>query len=106
MNIGCDFGFGWFTITNATVSQEHPEGTVVWQETGDFGDVLVVYIWVDNNNSTQQVEYLPGEGFALVTSTVVASESMIVEPQSNKPEFIATKQHSLNEDGSGSDAFP
>lgn len=81
--ICCAYGFGWVSITNGTASEEYADGTVVWSQPGIYTNQLTVFIWVDNDGMAHHVEYLPGEGYALATSsTTVSSERTVVVPLS------------------------
>lgn len=54
----CVNGLGWFTITNSTPSKGHTEGSVIWEEIGDFvGGTLEVIIPTDSDGFTQQVTH-------------------------------------------------
>lgn len=52
----CDYGFGWFTITNATPSLDHSDGTVIWYGRGDvLQSLLDVFIYVNSAGNAQFV---------------------------------------------------
>lgn len=54
----CGSGLGWFTITSSTPSNDHTEGSVIWEATGDaLESSLDVYIRIDSNGTAQEVAY-------------------------------------------------
>lgn len=55
----CRGGFGWFTITNSTPSDEFSNGTVIWDSTGAFFSALDVRLWVDADGSAQVYAFEP-----------------------------------------------
>lgn len=78
----CLYGGGWFTVTNSTASDAHSEGTVLWQMTGSaFDQSEQVFFWADANGNTHWVEYIPGEGFALIEYNIVQEERTFVVPE-------------------------
>ena len=88
----CEWGAGYFTITNST--------GVVWQSAGDtFDYTLDAYIWVNAKGETQAAKRIPGLGYVLVTEhnqsvPISNSESIttgsatieVVVKETNQPE--------------------
>lgn len=71
----CYHGYGWFTITNSTASDDHDEGTVIWKKSGnEYRSMLEVFIWIDPHGMAQEVVYIQDEGFALVHYTMISTE--------------------------------
>ena len=91
----CLYGGGWFTLTNSTASEDHAEGTVVWKMTGNgFDGTENVFIWADPEGRSHSVEYVPGEGYGLVSYDIVQEERIhIVVPE--RPVTSSTNRHSL-----------
>ncbi|CAB9504561.1 Plasminogen (Fragment) [Seminavis robusta] len=84
----CLFGLGWFTITNATASDDFELGTVLWEMMGgEFFDLEEVFIWVDADGNSHLVEYLPGQGYALIVYDIVSEERIfVVSDEPEEPE--------------------
>jgi len=75
----CQFGLGWFTITDSTPSLDYAEGTVVWEATGNILESsLDVFLWIDPDYHAQMVEYLPGQGYALIQDESLAGGERII----------------------------
>ena len=50
-------GEGWVTLTNGTVSEDSPKGSIVWSlDTSRRFSVVSVYIWVDQQERTMVLE--------------------------------------------------
>lgn len=94
----CWWGLGWFTITNSVPSFEYANGTVVWEATGfDLQFMLVVFLWVDSHGIAHQVEYIPGEGYALVQEDKEPWEDpaiTVIVIQDDKESTSSGKNHS------------
>lgn len=55
---------GWITITNSTPSILHFGGSVIWEAPGDLlVSFLDVFVWVDPDGHTHNVEYIQGVGY-------------------------------------------
>jgi len=85
----CLYTQGWFSITNATTTEENANGTVMWTEAGNFAERVEVYIWTDAEGNAQMVEYLPGEGYALIQYELISAERTFV---------LQTKEDRVEED--------
>ena len=78
----CLYGGGWFTVTNSTASADHADGSVLWRMTGNsFSEEEHVFFWADAEGKTHWVEYIPGEGYALIEYNVVQEERIFVVPE-------------------------
>ena len=75
----CLYGGGWFTVTNNTATADHADGSVLWRMTGNgFVQDEHVFFWADAAGKTHWVEYIPGEGYALMEYNVVQEERIFV----------------------------
>lgn len=98
----CLYGGGWFTLTNSTANVDREGGTVIWDMTGNgFEDQATVFLWADVEVNAHLVEYIPGEGYALVMGEMVSGERIIVmkeeeeEAEHRVPTEPSVDRHSL-----------
>lgn len=80
----CESGLGWFTMTSSTPSDEHDEGSVVREVTGDdLVSSLDVFIWVDSQGNALVLQYFPGEGHGLIENGSLEGEYIVLVPNSS-----------------------